>query len=142
VKLLDANVLLHASNAGFPDHSKARKWLEAALSGTEPVGIAWITIVAFLRIATNPRGFLRPLSAREATTAVQEWLDRENVRVLEGGESHWPLLRSLIEETTATGNLVNDAHLAALAKEHGATIWTNDRDFARFEVEFRDPLGE
>jgi hypothetical protein len=143
VKLLDANVLLHAYNPDFPDHDRAKEWLEGAVSGVEPIGLAWLTIIAFLRITTSPRGFPRPISAAEAVRIVSSWLDRSNVRIIESGSAHWPILARLIEGSQASGNLANDAHLAALAIEHGATLATHDRDFSRFPgLRLEDPLEE
>lgn len=142
MKLLDVNVLLHAYNPDFPDHQRAKRWLEEALSGADLVGLAWITIVAFLRIATSPRGFPRPLEVPEAVGAVSAWLAQPVVRVLEAGERHWTIMRALVEASQARGNLANDAHLAALALEHGATVCTNDRDFSRFPaLRTLDPLS-
>jgi toxin-antitoxin system PIN domain toxin len=141
VKLLDANILLHAYNPDFPDHSMARAWLEAALSGQEPVALAWTTILAFLRICTNPRAFKSPLSPAEAGSVVSRWLERSQVTILQPGPRHWEILRPLLSTAQARADLVTDAHLAALALEHGAVVCTNDRDFARFQrVRTLDPL--
>jgi toxin-antitoxin system PIN domain toxin len=130
--LVDANILLYAHDSASPHHNSARKWLESAFSGFEPVGIGWITILAFLRISTT-RGILRnPFSPSEAVIIVSEWLDRPVVALLHPGERHWEILRKLIVEGQAPGPLVMDAHEAALAIEHGATLCTADRDFTRF----------
>lgn len=130
--LVDANILLHAYNSTSPDNAKARRWLEAALSGAEPVCLAWITILAFLRIATNPRVFEHPFSIAEAVTLVSEWLEQPPVVMLDPQERHWQILRDLLSEAQAKGPLVMDAHLAALAIEHGAVLATVDKDFTRF----------
>lgn len=142
MKLLDANILLHAYNPDFPDNSRARAWLEAALSGEEPVALAWTTILAFLRICTNPRAFTNPLSPADAGSVVSGWLDRSEVTILQPGPRHWEILQPLLSSAQARADLVTDAHLAALALEHGAVVCTNDRDFARFKkVRTLDPLG-
>lgn len=140
--LVDANLLLYAYNASFPDHMKAKEWLEGRLSGVEPVFLAEATILAFLRISTHPRAFESPLLAAEAVTHVREWLARPNVGVLVPGERYWDILSRLLSETRARGPLIMDAHLAALALEHGATLATTDRDFQRFPgLKTHNPLG-
>jgi len=133
VKLVDANVLLHAHNASAPRHAAARAWLEEALSGDEPVALAWIVVLAFLRIATSPRALTRPLATEAACGIVDRLLEQPPVRLLEAGPEHWRHLRRLLHETGSAGNLTTDAHLAALAIEHGATLVTYDHDFGRFE---------
>jgi toxin-antitoxin system PIN domain toxin len=132
VKLLDANVLLYAHHTGLPQHERAKAWLEDVLRGGETVTIAWLTAIAFLRIATNARAFPRPYSTAEAVGILDGLFRRSNVRILEPDERHWAILRPLLIEAQARADLVTDAHLAALAIEHGATFCTSDRDFARF----------
>jgi len=139
--LVDANVLLHAYNASSSHHSAARQWLERAFAGPEPVCLAWATILAFLRIGTNPRAFPEPYSLEEATALVSEWLSVPSLRVLDPGERHWEILRSLLPAAQARGPLVMDAHLAALAIEHGAILCSTDRDFTRFPgLRWRNPI--
>lgn len=130
--LVDANLLLHAYNPRSADHDAARRWLEAALSGPGAVRFAWMTLWAFLRISTNPRVFERPLSMDEAGRIVSSWLDRPQTGVLEPAERHWEILQALNASGQVSGPLVMDAALAAVALEHGATLCTTDRDFARF----------
>jgi toxin-antitoxin system PIN domain toxin len=132
VKLLDASVLLHAYDPDFQGHQRSRSWLEKTFSDPEMVGLAWVAILAFLRISTNPRAFRRPFSVEEATRIVSEWLDRPNALLLEPGQRHWAILSKLLSRARARADLVTDAHLAALAIEHGAVLCTDDRDFARF----------
>lgn len=132
MKLIDANLLLYAYHPASEHHDRARAWLEDALSGDEPVGLAWQTILAFLRLTTNPRVFETPISMAEAASVVSEWLAQPGVAILEPSERHWSLLQRLLSAAQAQGPLVADAHLAALAVEHGATLCTHDRDFARF----------
>ncbi len=130
--LVDANLLLYAYNPSFDRHQKAREWLEGVLSKSDPVCLAWPTILAFLRIATNPRAFEYPLSIEEAILVVSDWLALPAVTILEPGDRHWAVLTELLSQTQVRGSAVMDAHLAALAIEHGAVLCTSDRDFARF----------
>ena len=132
MKLLDASLLLHAYDPDFQRHQQSRSWLEKTFSDPEMVGLAWVAILAFLRISTNPRAFRRPFSVEEATRIVSEWLDRPNAVLLEPGQRHWAILSGLLSAARARADLVTDAHLAALAIEHGAVLCTDDRDFARF----------
>ena len=130
--LVDANLLLYAHDPRATQHEASRAWFEAALSGSELVRFAWVTLWAFLRISTNPRVFERPLSAEEAGEAVSSWLAQPLAGVLEPEERHWEILAGLMRSGQTTGPLVMDAALAAIAIEHGATLHTTDRDFARF----------
>lgn len=130
--LVDANLLLYAYHPRAEQHEKSRAWLEAALSGPEFIRFAWLTLWAFLRIATNPRVFERPLSIAEANAAVSAWLAQPVAGVLEPGEQHWDLLSRLMRDGQTAGPLIMDAVLAAIAIEHGATLYTTDRDFSRF----------
>lgn len=130
--LIDANLLLYAYDPNAAEHEASRLWLEATLSGSPLVRFSWLTVWAFLRIATNPRVFERPLSTEEAEHHVSSWLAQPSAGVLEPGERHWEILQQLTREGQASGPLVMDAALAAIAIEHGATLCTTDRDFARF----------
>jgi len=139
--LIDANLLLYAYHPRAAQHEASRKWLEAALSGSELVRFAWLTLWAFLRIGTNPRVFEHPLSAAEAEAAVSSWLAQPVAGILEPGERHWEILRGLVREGQTTGPLVMDAVIAAIALEHGATLCTTDRDFSRFAaLRVLDPI--
>ena len=139
--LVDANLLLHAYNTRSTDHHAARAWLEAVLSGSDLVRFAWLTLWAFLRIATNPRVFENPLSMDEAETLVSSWLAQPVAGIAEPGDRHWDILRELAREGQTSGPLVMDAALAAIALEHGATLCTTDRDFARFDgLSWTNPL--
>jgi toxin-antitoxin system PIN domain toxin len=139
--LPDANLLLYAYHPRAAEHAASRAWLEAALSGPDLVRFAWLTLWAFLRISTNPRAFSRPLSAAEAEAAVSSWLERPVAGILEPGERHWEILRGLLRTGQTVGPLVMDAALAALAIEHGATLYTTDTDFSRFPgLAWKNPL--
>lgn len=130
--LVDANVLLYAYQPRSEHHERCRTWIEEAFSGEEPVCLAWVTVLAFVRISTNARIFEQPLRATEAMAAVSAWLGRPSVSVVEAGERCFEILRQLLADGQVTGPLVMDAFLAALALENGATLCTTDRDFTRF----------
>lgn len=141
--LIDANLLLYAYNASAAQHKAARKWLEEILSSADPVRLAWMTVLAFLRISTSARVFPSPLSIAEAIKCVADWLDQPSVDVLEPGERHFGLLSSLLPAAQAQGALVMDGHLAALAIEHGAVLYSTDKDFSRFPgLRVVNPLEE
>ena len=128
----DANVLLYATDRGAVAHKQSRRWLERALGGREPVGLAWNVLLAFLRISTKPQLFARPLTAIEALDTVDFWLRQPAAVVVAPSERHLATLRTLLHPLGTAGNLTSDAHLAALAVEHGATLISFDSDFARF----------
>jgi uncharacterized protein len=141
VILVDANLLLYAYHPRADQHEKSRVWLEAVLSGRELVRFAWLTVWAFIRIATNPRAFEHPLTVAEAEAAIASWLAQPTAGIVEAGERHWDILREVLRQGQATGPLVMDAVLAAIAIEHGATICTTDRDFSRFpNVKWMNPI--
>ncbi len=138
----DANLVLYAYDLSSPQHDRSRAWWEQALSSPEAVGLSWQTISAFIRIGTNPRAFLHPLSGLDAVEIVTDWLAQPNARIITPTARHWDIFGRLIVEGQATGPLVMDAHLAALAIEHGATLCTHDADFARFKgLRVLDPLS-
>ena len=130
--LVDANLLIYAVDSDSPHHRPARRWLEDALSGPTPVGLAWIVILAFLRLTTRPGILRRPLTPERALDFVEEWLSQPYVEPVTPGENHWAVLRSLVRATGTAGNLTSDAHLAALAIERGGTVCSTDGDFRRF----------
>jgi uncharacterized protein len=132
VILADVNLLIYAVDRDSPRHAAARAWLEEALSNTTPVGLAWVVILAFIRITTRPGILRHPLAPDRALAYIDEWLQQPYVKAIAPGEHHWPILRNLLATTGTAGNLVSDAHLAAIAIEHGATVYSTDHDFARF----------
>ena len=139
--LVDANLLLYAYDSESPHHEPARSWLESTLSSGRPVRFALVTLLAFVRIASDRRVYTHPMPPAEACSLVEEWLALPNVRVLQPGPRAWRLLGAMCEEGQAKGAMVMDAHLAALALEHGASIATTDRDFMRFpDVELVNPV--
>ena len=139
--LIDANLLLHAYDSESPHHEPARRWVERTLSFGRAVGFALITLLAFVRIASDRRVHADPLSPADACSLVERWLALPNVRMLQPGPRTWRLLRAMCEEGQAKGAMVMDAHLAALAIEHGASIASTDRDFTRFpDLELVNPV--
>ena len=139
--LVDSNLLLYAHDEESDLHLAARRWLESTLSSAEPVGFSWICVLAFLRISTNARVLNTPLRMDEAISTVDSWLRQPQVVFLEPEERHWEILKELLAAGQVRSRLVMDAHLAALAIEHGAVLCTHDRDFARFPgLKMIDPL--
>ncbi len=132
MKLLDANLLLYAVNEDAPLHEKARGWLERTLSDTETVAYSWIVLLAFLRLATRAAVFPRPLSPEKAFAVVESWLAQPCVTIVHPTERHVGILKGLLLPLGTAGNLSSDAHLAALAIEHGAELCSTDSDFGRF----------
>jgi toxin-antitoxin system PIN domain toxin len=142
VTLVDANLLLHAVDATSPHHRRAHAWWEGVLNGPSRVGLPWQTIGAFVRIVTHPRVTRRPLSSEEAWGYVAEWLGVHVVWIPPATERTAEVLGAVLQRTGATGNLVPDAQLAALAVEHGLAVASADTDFARFpEVRWINPLA-
>jgi hypothetical protein len=133
MKLIDANVLVYAVNRDAKEHARAEAWIEAALSEAEPVAFAWLAILAFLRITTRIGLLNKPLRVDDAFELLEAWLAAASVRIIHPGENHVAILRRLLEQSGIRGNLTSDAHLAALAIEHGAELVSFDRDFAQFD---------
>lgn len=131
--IVDANVLLYAVDDQSHFHSKARAWLDEAMNGDERVGLPWASLMAFQRIITHPRVTAHPLSSAEAWSYITDWLDADLAWVPTPGGRHRDILGRLLTDGDLRGNLVTDAHLAALAIEHGTSICSFDSDFARFD---------
>jgi len=139
--LVDANLLLYAVDRGSSFHEAARSWLTEQLTGARRVGLPWQSLAAFLRIATHTRAFERPLDPAEAWRRVTDWLNSGPAWIPEPGERHAVILGELIVRHDVRGNLVPDAQLAAVAVEHGLTVYSADTDFARFtDVRWENPL--
>ena len=141
--LVDANILIYAVNRDAGQHRKARNWLEQALSGSTEIGFAWIVILAFIRVTTRAGIMARPLHFTHALSYVDGWLSQSNAILVSPGERHWPIFRNLLSVTGSAGNLTSDVHLAALAVEYGAEIYSADYDFRRFTgITHINPLEE
>ncbi|CAN5712070.1 type II toxin-antitoxin system VapC family toxin [soil metagenome] len=132
MRIPDVNVLLYASDASSSHHSTARAWVERTLSVTETVGFAIVVVLGFVRITTNPRIVANPITPSDAFEVIAEWLAQPPATVLHPGRRHLGVCRELLEAEGTAGNLTTDAHLAALAIEHGATLASFDGDFHRF----------
>lgn len=142
MRVPDLNVLIYAVDRGSPVHSRATRWWNDTLSGTETVGLAWIVLLGFVRLTTNSRVMRSPLSAGESLDYVDRWLAHPVTTIVEPTSRHAALLRDLLARLGTGGNLVSDAHLAALALEHGAELCSADHDFGRFPgLAWTDPLG-
>jgi toxin-antitoxin system PIN domain toxin len=142
VILPDLNVLIHAHNVDSRLHERARDWWDDALSGTELVGLPWVVLLGFIRITTNRAVLTNPWSVADALQRVDEWLAQPNVRILHPTSRHAALLGDLLRAVGTGGNLTTDAHLCALAIEHGCTLYSTDGDIARFPgVTWTNPLA-
>jgi toxin-antitoxin system PIN domain toxin len=141
VILIDANLLLYAANHAAPEHHAARAWLDEQLSGTARVGLPWASLLAFIRIASNPAILRKSVTPAHAWTQVQEWLASEAAWIPVPGPRHAEALGLLVGARFMTSRLVPDAHLAALAIEHGLTLCSTDGDFGRFPgLKWMNPL--
>ena len=139
--LVDANLLLYASIASFPQHALAEAWLDEQLNGVARVALPWPSVLAFLRVATSRRLLDRPLKVADAWGQVRSWLGCDLVWIPQPTERHADVFERLLVEPGVTGNLVHDAHLAALAIEYGLELCSADSDFARFPgLRWTNPL--
>ena len=137
----DTNLLLYAHHAGEARHSEARDWWEGLANGTERIGLPWVVTTGFVRISTNPRILERPLPVQHALDYVAEWLTYPHIGPVNPGPNHMPLFSQLLSQVGVGGNLVTDAHLAALAIDYQAELHSHDSDFSRFPgLRWRDPL--
>lgn len=132
MKTPDVNLLLYAVNADSPRQAEAADWLERAFSEPAGIGFAWVALLGFIRLATRPGIFAQPLPLDDALGVVDDWLHHPHARVLNPTDRHGALLARLLIGAGSAGNLTTDAHLAAIAIEHGAMLGTYDRDFERF----------
>jgi uncharacterized protein len=138
----DINLLVHAYNSESCVHAAARAWWEALLNGTRPVGLSWVTILGFIRVATHRQILARPLPPDAACAHVRAWLARPYVSILHPGERHAEILFGLLERLGTGGNLTTDAHLAALCIEHQAELHSTDADFSRFPgLRWKNPVA-
>ncbi|MBN1962839.1 MAG: PIN domain-containing protein [Deltaproteobacteria bacterium] len=139
--LVDANIILYVYDSISPFHKVACHWWEDCLSNDRQIRLAWSTVLAFLRISTHPRLLHKPFLIADAAKHVESWFARPMVDYLHPTNRHWQIFKKLIQDGQANGNLIPDAHLAALAIEHGAILCTCDRDFSRFDgMQVLNPL--
>jgi len=137
----DANLLIYSVNFEAPLHRRANEWLQRIFSGSETIGLSWISLLAFLRVSTNPV-FPHPLPVGKAFDQMEHWLDQPAAAIVTPGPRHERILRELLLSLGTAGNLTSDAHLAALAIEHGAQLCSADSDFARFPgLKWTNPLA-
>lgn len=137
----DVNLLIYAHDSTAPAHRKARAWWESTLSGSEPVGIPWIVVLAFVRLMTHPTLSDNPMTVAQARERVEAWLRCDQVRLLTPETTACDRFFDLLAATGTGGNLCTDALIAALAEEFGGTVYSNDADFARFPgISWRNPL--
>ena len=140
--LVDANVLLYAANRAAPEHERAREWLDDRLNGTLAIGLPWPSLLAFVRLVTNPVVVRHPVTSADAWRQVEEWLDCAPVWLPVPGDEHRTIVSRFLQASWMTSRLVPDAHLAALAIEHGLTLQSTDGDFARFPgLKWENPLA-
>lgn len=139
--LIDANLLLYAYVPTYDEHARARRWFEQQINGVTPVGLPWPSLLAFARLIANPKIYPKPVSVPEAWNEVRGWLKRDNVWIPLPTDRHADILDRLMPTAAHRPKLVPDAHLAALAIEHGLTLCTNDMDFGRFpNLKWTNPL--
>ena len=139
--LIDANILIYAVNSDSPLHRNAKAWLETTLSGPDTVGLSWTVLLAFLRLTTRSGIFKKPLSVKTAFQVVDAWLAQPSVVTVDPAAQHLRVVRDLLLPLGTGGNLTSDAHLAALAIDHGAELCSSDSDFDRFpRLRWRNPL--
>lgn len=135
------NLLVYAYNEAAPQHEQARAWWESSLSGSERIGLAWVAVLGYLRIATSRRALLSPVTPATALGHVRSWLERSQVEIVNPGSRHLDLLEGLAAAVGTIGTMASDLHLAAIAIEHQAELHSNDGDFARFPgLRWRNPL--
>ena len=139
---LDVNILLYASDTGSPHFERGKAFIESCIGQKEVFYLGWPTVMAYLRIATHPAVFDHPLSPDEAMANIETLLNLPHARFLSEEEGFWDVYRATAAEVPSRGNLVPEAHLAALLRYHGVkTLYTHDRDFLKFPfLDVRDPL--
>jgi uncharacterized protein len=143
VKLPDVNLLVYVVDEQAREHEATLSWFEEAMSGSETVAFAWFALIGFLRVTTRPQGARDPWSIESALDEIQRWLAQPVATVVHPTNRHAAVLRDLLAPLGAGGNLTSDAHLAALAIEHGATLCSHDNDFSRFAgLRWVDPLSD
>jgi len=138
----DINLLIYAYNEDAPLHVPAKAWWERCLSGTRPVGLAWVALLGFVRLMSSRRVLLEPMTPNEAVGHCRLWMLQPNAQIVSPGPAHIDVLSNLVTGPSISSSLVTDAHLAALAIEHQAELHSNDSDFSRFSgLKWRNPLA-
>jgi len=139
--LPDANLILYAYIKDFPQHLASKAWLENTLADGEEIGLTWQVITAFVRIGTNPKLFKKPMSIAQVEARLNALFAHPNVKLIVPTEKHWQIFLKLLKDSKAAGNLVMDAHLAALAIEYNARLASTDNDFKLFaDLNYFNPL--
>lgn len=139
--LPDVNLLIYAVDETSAFHSAARSWWDEVLSSTRIVGLCYPSMLGFIRLATNRRVFASPLSVKQALDYVDSWLAQPNTTIVVPTPRHWPIFETILSSINTGANLTTDAHIAALAIEHGYTVYSNDADFSRFDnLRWENPL--
>ena len=128
----DANLLIYAHDARSPDHQRANAWWRETLSGSEPMGLPWVVVLAFTRIMTHPQVTRNPLSTEQVREIIDDWIQAPCLRIIQVSDQALPVFFDLLQDARMGGNLSTDALIAVHAREHSATIYSNDRDFDRF----------
>lgn len=140
--LPDVNLLVYSVDATSPFHERTRRWWDGVLSSSEAVGLCYPSVLGFVRLTTSRSVFESPLGVGEAVEIAASWLAQPNATLLAPTTRHWPILAALLRSATSGANLTTDAHIAAHAIEHACTLYSNDRDFGRFEgLRWRNPLA-
>lgn len=140
--LPDVNLLIYAYDKTSTHHAPAKHWWEDQVNGSQMIGLAWVAVLGFIRLLTNPRIYQNPYSPEEILDIVASWLEQPHVKIIHPGDHHFALLADLIIKAGTAGNLTTDAHLAALAIERGLILQTTDADFARFpRLKWKNPLA-
>lgn len=141
MKIVDVNILLYVVNSDAPQHELVRNWWESSINSDEAIGIPWIALLGFLRLATNSRLNPKPLTSDDAVAKVETWIGLPQVKIIQESEKQWAVLKDLLLTTSTAGNLTTDAHLAAMAIAQGATLVSCDADFARYKhLRWENPL--
>jgi toxin-antitoxin system PIN domain toxin len=140
---IDVNILLYASDQSCPQHADASAFLQSCASDAQVFCLAWVTVMSYLRMATHPRIFAQPLSHADAASNIEALMALPHCRVIGEHDGFWKSYREITGDVPARGNLVPDAHLAAVLRQNGvATLYTHDRDFRKFAfLDVRDPLA-
>ena len=142
MRLVDVNVLVNVINSDSPHHPRLLEWWNKALASSTPIGLTWPVLIGLVRITTKANILPQPLTPAEALTQTEEWVRHPNVNMLSESEQHWPLFADLVREAGRGGDIVHDAHLAAIAIGNGAVLASCDTDFARFgKLRWENPLA-